>query len=89
MTGPPADRPCDYDDVTSMLPHRRHHPAWPIAYAALAKVVLFPLGVIIATVTLVVFACIGVVHTIRLARWKVLGGTRPVLRGPEPDEPAT
>jgi len=72
-----------------MLPDRRHHPGWAIAFAVLVKVLLFPLGIIIATLTLPVFACIGVVHTIRLARWKVLGGTRPVLRGPEPDEPAT
>jgi hypothetical protein len=72
-----------------MFPDRRHHPAWPTAFAILAKVLLFPLGIVIATVTVLAFACIGVVHTVRLTRWKVFGGTRPVLRRPEPDEPAT
>jgi hypothetical protein len=72
-----------------MFPDRRHRPGYAIAFAVVAKGLLFPIGVVIATVTLLVFACIGVVHAIRLIRWKVFGGTRPVLHHPEAEGSAT
>ena len=72
-----------------MLADPRHRSGYAVAFAIFTKVAVFPLGIVLATLTLLVFACVGVVHVVRLIGWKVLGGARPVLLRPEPDEPAT